>query len=336
VGIEFIHPWALTLLPLALLPLLGSGRHALAFSYLPWLPPDPIGRIVRWAWTAIAVLAMAGIVLALAGLSRPQTNVLRTGRGAEVLILMDRSRSMDDRMLPDNWRLIDPMQLRYQVWDHGPVKSQVARDLLSKFVARRTEDRFSLMFFSSNPLSVIPFTQHQEVVQAAIAAGGVGRGLADTDMGRALIAAIDQFQGRPYTGSRIILLVSDGGAQLDQQTRRRIVAGLQRNRIGLYFLYLRSFNGHALDSSEPGSEAVPEVALNRFFQALKTPYRAYQSEVPEDLARAIADVGAQQNLPLEYYEPIPRRNFAKPLLDLSAACCAALLAMSAALLKAWS
>ncbi|HEY4037374.1 MAG TPA: VWA domain-containing protein, partial [Burkholderiaceae bacterium] len=173
-GLEFVHPWALTLLPLALLPLLRSGRDALDFSYLAWLPPDPMGRIVRWAWTAIAVLAMAAIVLALAGLSRPQTNVLRSGHGAEVLILMDRSRSMDDRMLPDNWRLIDPMQLRYQVWDHGPVKSQVARDLLSKFAARRTEDRFSLMFFSSNPLSVIAFTQHQEVVQAAIAAGGVG------------------------------------------------------------------------------------------------------------------------------------------------------------------
>jgi mxaC protein len=282
-----------------------------------------------------AALALASIVLALAGVSRPQTQAVRIGRGAEVLILMDRSRSMDDRMLPDDWRSVDPLTLRFQVWDHGPVKSKVARDLLSQFVARRQEDRFALMFFSSNPLNVMPLTQHQDVIQAAITAGGIGRGLADTNMGRALEAAIDQFEGRPYSGSRIILLVSDGGAKLDEDTRRRIASGLARNRIAVYFLYLRSYNGHRLDSAEPGSEEVPEVALHRFFQTLKTPYRAYQSEVPEDMTRAVADVAAQQNLPLEYLEQIPRRDYSRPLLGLAALACAMLLALHSMRLTAW-
>ncbi len=47
-------------------------------------------------------------------------------------------------------------------------------------------------------------------------------------------------------------------------------------------------------------------SLHRFFQTLRTPYRAYQAEAPEDLARAVADVGRQQNFPLDFIEQVPR------------------------------
>ena len=248
---------------------------------------------------------------------------------------MDRSRSMDDRMLPDDWRSIETLNLAQQVWSRGPIKSQVARDLLSRFVAQRAEDRFALMFFSTNPLYVVPFTQRADFVQAGIAAGGVGRGLGDTNMGRALLAAIEQFEKRPYSGSRIILLVSDGGAQLTDDVRLRIAEGLARSRVALYFLYLRSFNGHTLDDSSPGSEAVPEVALHRFFQTLHTPYRAYQAEIPEDFAKAVADVGAQQNLPLDIIEQIPRRELLQPALAVAAGACALLLVLCSVHLGSW-
>jgi len=335
VPIGFSHPWVLLLLPLALLPLRRSRRDLLAYAHVAWLPPDRAGRALGALWIGAAVCTVAAVVLALAGPFRAQTQVPRVGRGAEILILMDRSRSMDDRMLPDDWRSIDPLSLHQQVWSRGPVKSQVARDLLSRFVAQRSDDRFSLMFFSTNPLHVVPFTQHQAVVQAGIAAGGIGRGLGDTNLGRALLAAVEQFDKRPYTGSRIILLVSDGGAHLNDDVRERIATGLLRNRVGLYFAYLRSFNGHGLDEQEPGSESVPEVALHRFFQTLQTPYRAYQAEVPEDFARAVADVGAQQNLPLEYLESVPRLDLRKPMLALAAVCCVLLLALRGAMLGHW-
>src|ERR1041385_4220706 len=81
-------------------------------------------------------------------------------------------------------------------------------------------------FFSTNPLNVVSFTQHDEVVQAVIEAGGVGRGLGDTDVGRAMLAAIGEFEQRPYSGSRLILLVSDGGTHLADPDRKRIRAGM--------------------------------------------------------------------------------------------------------------
>jgi len=333
--IEFAHPALLLLLPLALLPLWRRRREALEFSAIACLPPDRAGSALGAAALALAILTLACLVLALAAPARPPVLVPRVGHGAEILLLMDRSRSMDDRMLPDDWRSIDPLSLTQQVWSRGPVKSQVARDLLARFVAQRSDDRFSVMFFSTNPLHVVPFTQHQAVVQAGIAAGGIGRGLGDTNMGRALLAAIDQFEHRRYSGSRIILLVSDGGAQLTDEVRARIANGLLRDRIQLYFIYLRSYNGHTLDAQEPGSESVPEVALHRFFQTLHSPYRAYQAEIPEDFAKAVADVGAQQNLPLDYFEQLPRRELRRPLLAAAALACALLVLLRASLLDAW-
>lgn len=332
---DFAHPWALLLLPLVVLPLLRRHRDTLPFSYAPWLPRDPLGRIAGWLWRILASLAIFNTVIALAGPGRPQTQVARVGRGAEVLVLMDRSRSMDDHMLPSDWRRLDRGMLLYHL-ARGPAKAKVARDLLAKFVAQRPDDRFGLMFFSTKPLSVVSFTQHDEVVQAGIAAAGIGRGLANTEVGRALLAAIAEFDRRAYSGSRIILLVSDGGAYLDEPTRQRVLAGLARDRIALYWIYLRSFNGPTLDDSEPGRENAPETVLHRFFQTLRTPYRAYQADVPEDLAKAVADVGRQQNLPLDFLEEVPRRDYSRRFVALAGICCLLLLLSRSLALRSWT
>ncbi len=328
--LDFLSPWALFLLPLAVLPLLRRRRDSLTFPWLSWLPADRAGRLLRAAWTLLAVVALASLVLTLAQPGRPETYVQRMGEGAEILILLDRSRSMDDHMLPSNWRSIDPTVLLYH---KGRQKSEVARDLLSKFVAQRPEDRFSLMYFSNRPLSVVPFTEHGEVMQAGIAAGGTGRGIADTEVGRALSAAIQAFDDRAYSGSRIILLVSDGGAHLDEATRAGIRDALARNRIALYWLYLRSYNSATLDAQDARWENAPEIALHRFFQTLHTPYRAYEAEVPEDLAKAVADVGRQQNLPLEYSEKIPRQDYSRGFIVLASVACLGLLLLRSLMVR---
>jgi len=335
-SIDFSYPWVLLMLPLAALPTLRARSDALVFSYLPWLPKDPAGRVVGWLRSAFAVLAIASAIVGLAGPGRPQTQVTRTGRGAEIVVLIDRSRSMDQRMLPSDWRTIDPIVRTQQAWFRGPQKSRTARELLSRFVAERDDDRFSLMFFSGGPLPVVPFTQHDDVVQAGIVAGGTGPGLSSTDVGRALLAAIAEFDGREYTGSRAILLVSDGGAQLDPPTRRRIAAGLARNRVALYWLYLRSINGADLETHDPQAGAIAEVALHRFFSSLTTPYHAYQAAEPKDLERAVADVGRQQNLPLDYLERVPRKDYDRLCFALGALASFGLLLFSAVQLRSWS
>ena len=333
---DFALPWALILLPLALLPVLQSHRDTLLFSHLAWLPADRAGRVLGFVWRACALLAIAAIVLALAGPGRSRTQVMRTGHGAEILVLMDRSRSMDERMLTSDWRTLDPLVVRAQSQSRGQPKGKVARDLLSKFVAERPDDRFAMMFFSANPIHVVPFTEHDAVIQAAIAAGGIGRGLTQTDVGWALNSAIREFDQRPYSGSRIILLVSDGGAKLDANVRLQLRDGLLQNRITLNWIYLRSVNGADFDAMDGQTDTLPEIALHRFFQSLPTPYRAYQAMTPEDLAEAVTDIGRQQNYPIDFLEQIPRRDFSRYFLAAAAFFCLALLVYRSLQLRSWS
>jgi mxaC protein len=325
------HPAALLLLPLAVLPLLPSRRGTALFSSISALPRDRWGTTAGALLRAAAALAIACTALALADPGRPETLVQRTGRGAEIVLLIDRSRSMDERMLPSDWRSIDPLNLRYQAQSRGEAKSLMARRLLSRFVAERPDDRFALIFFSTNPIRIVPFTQHDDVVQAGITAGGIGRGLADTDVGRALAGAIAEFDDRPYTGSRIVLLVSDGGARLDAATQARLRTAARRNRVGLDWIYLRSVNSPRLDTPGDEAEAVPEIALHRFFQTLPGPYRAYEAEDPDGVSRAVADVARRQNYPLDFMERVPRLPYAHALLRVAFAC-----VLVVWILKAWS
>jgi mxaC protein len=333
---DFLHPWLLLLLPLSALPLLRNRRDTLVYSYLAWLPADRTGRVLGFLWRAFAVLAFLGIVLALAGPGRSETQVMRSGRGAEILVLMDRSTSMDENMLTSDWRKLDPLVVRAQSWSRGEQKARVARGLLAKFVAERPDDRFALMFFAARPIRVVPFTQHDDVVQAAIAAAGIGRGLPNTDIGEALLAAIAEFDNRAYSGSRIILLLSDGGAMLDDATRRLIHGGMSRNRIALNWIYLRSVNGADFNALDAKSSVKPEIALHRFFSSLPTPYRAWQADTPEDIGKAVADVGREQNFPLDYPEQIPRRDYSRYFMAAAALCCMMLLAIRSLQLRSWT
>jgi len=242
---------------------------------------------------------------------------------------------MDDHMLPSDWRKIDRSLLIHHL-ARGQPKAKVARDLLSKFVAERPDDRFGLMFFSTKPLSVASFTQHDEVVQAGITAADIGRGLANTEVGRALLAAIAEFDRRSYSGSRIILLVSDGGAYLDDETKQKVLAGLARNRIALYWIYLRSYNSPTLDNTDPDRSSAPEIALHTFFQSLRTPYKAYQAEVPEDLQKAVTDVGKQQNFPLDFMEEVPRQDYSRRFVAAAVICCLLLLLGRSLALRSWA
>jgi mxaC protein len=110
---------------------------------------------------------------------------------------------------------------------------------------------------------------------------------------------------------------------------------MARNRIALYWLYLRSINGASLDTDDPQASAIAEVAMNRFFQSLSTPYHAYQVSEPQDLAQAVADVGRQQNLPLDYLELIPRKDYDRPCFALGAFACLMILAFSVVQLRSW-
>ncbi|GAA0750406.1 VWA domain-containing protein [Ideonella azotifigens] len=316
---SFDQPLWLVLLPLALLPLFARTRGALPNAWVALLPRDRGSQLLHGLLRGAAVLALAAVVVGIAGPYRPEYEVERVGRGAEIVLVLDRSRSMDQSFGGGRKPSVSgtgPEALDYyaklRANEARETKGVVARRVLSEFAAKRPDDRFGMIVFSTLPLRVLEFTQKSEVIQAAINAGNIGRGLSETNIGLALESALASFGDRPYTGSRIVMLVSDGGDRLDPGARDRIAQLARKTRAAIYWIYIRSARSPGLlpDQTEPpaNADAVPEYFLHRYFLSLGTPYRPYEAGTPEALQQAIDDVNRLENLPITYQDTMPRRD----------------------------
>jgi mxaC protein len=349
---RFDHPWLLLMLPLAFVPLWQRAKHPVVNAWVALLPRDRASDAVQWALRAAAVLALALLVLSLAGPYRPEYLVERVGRGAEIVLVLDRSRSMDQGFAGarlganpavkgtgpeaiDYYMSLSPGRPR-------EAKGKVARRMLSEFAAGRPDDRFGMVAFSTLPMRVLEFTQKTEVVQAAISAGDIGRGLSETNIGFALQQALSYFDERPYTGSRIVMLVSDGGDHLDPATQEQIAYAARKQRVALYWFYLRSANSPGLmaeageSTGAAAGDTVPEHKLHQFFASLGTPYRAYEADNDKALQKAIDDVNRLENLPITYLDTVPRRELAPYGHAVALLCVLVLLAAQMLEVKRWA
>ncbi len=323
-NLAFSTPWLLALLPLAIVALRRARGRPVRYASLDGLPADPLSQwydhLLRW----LAAAAIVTLILGASGLHKPAFDTERIGAGAQIVLLLDRSRSMDEPFAARDRRNV-PALARFA----RESKGSVARRLLHEFVSGRRNDLYAMTVFSTRPIPVLTLTDRRELVQASITAGNVGRGLASTDIGDGLVSALEFFEGREFAGSRLVMLISDGGARLDLETRIEIEDLLARHRVSLYWIYLRSVfsPGIAESASGIGSQAAPARALHEFFDGLKTPYRVYDAEDPQALQTAIADVNRLQSLPIRYRERVPRR-------DLAGACYAVALPILGLLLLA--
>jgi len=311
-SVSFALPWVLPLLLFAALPLLRQPAQQRSFPWLGLLPTDRWSDAIGVALRVLHALAIALVVLALARPYRLDEPTQRVGRGAEIVILLDRSRSMDQAysFTSGAERVVQRQR--------GEPKASVARRLLAQFAARRTEDRFALVAFSTQPIPILGLTRKPELIAAAIAASDMRPALGDTDIGRGLLGAIRTFDNQPYRGSRVIMLASDGGGHIDEDTQREIAMRLRQARITLYWLYIRSFGAPSLNAEssqivQDTADVVAEQSLHRFFSTMGSPYRAFQADSATALQEAIDEVGRMENAPLEYAEVRPRHEF-EPLL----------------------
>ncbi|GAB4068473.1 VWA domain-containing protein [Ancylobacter sonchi] len=303
------HPLLLGLLVLAALPLAASPLIRQGIPSVFLAPADGLSRAVSLSLRLAGSVAILAIVLGLAGLHRREQMIARQGTGAHLVLLLDRSSSMDNSFA-----------------DRAPsgdqeAKSVVAKRLLDDFVARRARDRIGVAAFSTSPMPVLPLTDHHEVVRAAIAA--IDRpGLAFTDVGRGLALALSSFADDEDEASRAILLVSDGAALIDRKVQETLRDAVARTPVHLYWLFLRSRGAKGIFEEPPPGEntpqANPERHLHLFFQSLGVPYRAFEATSPRAVEQAIAEIDRQETRPITYFERVPRRDLARPAFAVAA------------------
>ena len=297
-NIGFLQPWALLLLGFAMLPRFRQGQTALAYSSLSQVPSDPVSEWVDRGLKLIACGTFICLAIAMSGPYLREQWVDRIGTGAHSALLLDRSSSMNENFTG-----------QYLGAKATESKSAMARKLLSEFVERRQHDVFGMVAFAAAPIYVLPLTEDREAVQAAIAAAG-GRGHGVTNIAPGLAMALDFFAGKPREGSRIILLVSDGAARIDEETRDRLRQTFQETDTTLYWIYLRNPSSAPLTEkpANPNETTTPEYFLNEFFESLEVPYRAFEAENPNAMEKAIAEVERLETLPLPYREKLPRKD----------------------------
>jgi len=297
-NIGFLQPWALLLLGFAILPWYRQGQSAVGYSSLSLVPFDPVSD---WVDRGLKLASCATFICLAIGISGPYLReqwVDRIGTGAHIALLLDRSSSMNENFTG-----------QYLGAKATESKSAMARKLLSEFVERRKHDLFGMVAFAAAPIYVLPLTEDREAVQAAIAAAG-GRGHGVTNIAPGLAMALDFFADQPREGSRIILLVSDGAARIDEETRDRLRQTFQETDTTLYWIYLRNPSSAPLTEkpANPNETTTPEYFLNEFFESLDVPYRAFEAENPNAMEKAIAEVERLETLPLPYREKLPRKD----------------------------
>lgn len=192
----FSQPWALLLLvlvPLWLAWVRRGGPRGMTFARAQALgdAADGRGTLTGMLPDTMRAGAFAWLVIALAG---PYTGAATTedvGEGIAIVVAVDASRSMlTEDMRPRN-RLV------------------AARQIVSRFVQARENDRIGLVAFGSEAVTRVPLTRdHAVLIESldGLRGGELGSG---TAIGDALAAAANRLRGAAER-SRVVVLMSDG------------------------------------------------------------------------------------------------------------------------------
>lgn len=296
-SLHVLHIWPLYCLPLCLFAIIPFQFNAADHPSVTSLPVDWVAIWIERLWRWLGAIAITSICIAVAKPYLAAQSVEKVGQGAHLMIVLDRSTSMNDPFGKKKTK-------------DSPAKLAVARDVLNQMIQNSPSDLVGLITFSTSPVFVSALTSDKAYLQAGLAATQAG-GMGFTAVARGLGMALDYFKGKPVTGSRAILLVSDGGAHLDVSTQEMLRNMFSREQASLYWVYLRSANSISLKSTntEEDYEGYPEYALHAYFKSLKIPYHVYEAENSQAVSQAMQDIARLKNKPTRYREPVSKQDY---------------------------
>lgn len=239
--LEFLHPdafWALTVVP---------------FIYLlAVFMPFGENKKLRHIMGATFALTIASFVPIMAQPQVVQSEPYETLTSSKIVGLIDGSGS-SITCITDS--AVSPLDVSdneaYTHCGNGRVPMIAAmRDQFAAFAAQRTNDQVAVTLFSDKPNVVTKLGD--SAVDFANRLKATPDQLAGTDLAQALQSAVDQFREADSDEPDVLVLLSDGDADL--RLNRMIELGMDMKNLGVKFYWVR------LSALEQSDQFRPDVA----------------------------------------------------------------------------
>ena len=301
---NFLNAWVLFFLPLIAVPFIFFQASNNNYSWNEMIPSDPLSMIIGVLLKFLSSVIIALLVVLLAEPFSDQKVVERVGEGAQIGLVLDRSASMDDPFSGGGDTA-------------GETKSAAASRLIIDFFEARTNDMVGVITFSNSAMFVLPLTENKKAIKAAVSATA-GNALFQTNIGAGLTSSAALFNEVADSGSRAVILLSDGAGRIDADTQQKIRDWFDRFDIGLYWIVLKQEGGISIFDEDyvPRDEdqLPPQIELYEYFSTFRSPFKAYEAEDPKSLETAIKDISLKEKKPITYSERIPGKSYSLPLL----------------------
>lgn len=297
---NLLTPWTLLLLPLALLPFWLKGHQGKLYTWLEMMPEDQLSDRLNLAIKAITSLLLVSIIIALANPRGHDEKVQRTGKGAQTVMVIDRSVSMDHPFAGDNSGNV------------AEIKSVAARRIITQFIDSRPNDMMGVVGFTNSALYGVKITDNRDAIHAAIVAA-TSPSLNQTNIGAGLTEGVGLFDQIENSGSRAIILLSDGAGKLSPRVKFLLSKRLIERKLSIYWIMLREPGEPSIFSKdEYAQDRMPNsIVLHQYFQSLGLTYKAYEAEDAESLQSAIRDIDSREKKTIKYTETIAGYDYSR-------------------------
>jgi len=302
--LTFLYPWLFLLAPLpaAVHWLVPPYRRTVTRLRVPFLdrlarvsgvkPTVGTSRSAR-PWARLLALGLIWTCL-LVALARPQwlePPITRTIPVRDLLLAVDLSGSMETRDFQDaTGARVDRLTAVKQV--------------LSDFLARRTQDRVGLIVFGNAPFVQIPFTQDLEACETLLQEVQVGMAGPKTAFGDAIGLATTLFQ-HSSTPEKVLIALTDGNDTGSLVPPAKAAEIAQNQHVTIYTVAIG-------DPRAAGEDKLDEVTLK---QVAATTGGSYSHGSSRDELEQIYDrLDQLPTLPVQTQSHRPRRDlFVWPL-----------------------
>ncbi|MDD2934126.1 MAG: VWA domain-containing protein [Methylotenera sp.] len=297
---EILNPWAFALLPFALLPFWLKGHQGKMYTWLEIMPEDELSDRLNLAIKLITSLLLVSVVIALTSPRGHDEKIQRTGKGAQTVMVIDRSVSMDHPFAGDSSGHV------------AEIKSAAARRIITQFIDSRSDDMMGVIGFTNSALYGVKITTNRDAIHAAIHAA-TSPSLNQTNIGAGLTEAAGLFDKIQSSGSRAVILLSDGAGKISPRVKFLLSERLKNKGLSVYWIMLREPGEPSIFSKEEYEvDRVPNsIVLHNYFQSLGLKYKAYEADNPETLQSAISDIDSREKKTIKYTETIAGYDYSR-------------------------